>query len=585
MTAPAASHRIITDASGRPILVKRAAGPEGGARLTREAALLRDLAHPGLTRVVDLVQADAHTELHLAWVGPHSLATVTSVPAPDAGRVVAGVAEVLADLHDLGITHGRLTPDHVLLGADARPVLTGLADAVDDERGDRSADVAALGSLLTQLVRPLQDSSMIPSGRHRRGRHTGLAGALLTVADLAAADDRDIRPSARDLARRLHALAGPVGAHRSRRPRLGRLRRPHPPTDPMAPRPPTGLRIAPVAIDRQEARPHRDHDDAPTRVPPDDPLLRGAPPLPPPGAPHPPSGPGDEAADRPRPGTAQDTDGRGPHDGPLQRATPSPDRDQPGLPRAAASTAARPPTLEPGSPAAPATSPRSPTAARDHRRARARMAAVPRRRRLVVTAVMAAVLASLIATVALRSGPSTDVAVRTVPTTTAPVTGPRAAPTTDPAPETTTGVDGSGVDPLPPEDPAEDPPVGGCPPVTAGLAADIDGDGCPDALRIQAGRVTAGDTTWVVGRPGDAVAVADWDCDGTATVASLRPSTGEVFVFERWVTPGDELTVRALATVPGADGLRAVDDDGDGCAALTATEPDGTATDIPVRSA
>ena len=43
---------------------------------------------------------------------------------------------------------------------------------------------------------------------------------------------------------------------------------------------------------------------------------------------------------------------------------------------------------------------------------------------------------------------------------------------------------------------------------------------------------------YVVGRPGDLVATGDWNCDGTATPAVLRPETGEVAVFDRWPPPG-----------------------------------------------
>lgn len=108
-----------------------------------------------------------------------------------------------------------------------------------------------------------------------------------------------------------------------------------------------------------------------------------------------------------------------------------------------------------------------------------------------------------------------------------------------------------------------------CPPITGRAAADVDGDGCPDPVRIDGERVTVGPTTWVVGRPGDSLAVADWDCDGRATAASLRHDTGEVFVFDRWVDTGAALTVDASRTVRGAARLVAVDDDGDGCARLT----------------
>lgn len=77
-----------------------------------------------------------------------------------------------------------------------------------------------------------------------------------------------------------------------------------------------------------------------------------------------------------------------------------------------------------------------------------------------------------------------------------------------------------------------------------------------------------------VGRPGDEVAIGDWDCDGTATPAVLRPGTGEVFVFSGWAG-GTELVVRALRTIPNAASLVPLQLDG-GCAALHVELADGT---------
>ena len=56
-------------------------------------------------------------------------------------------------------------------------------------------------------------------------------------------------------------------------------------------------------------------------------------------------------------------------------------------------------------------------------------------------------------------------------------------------------------------------------------AADVDGDGCPEAVRIDGAQVVVDGARYDVGAPGDAVAVADWGCDGTDTPAVVRPST------------------------------------------------------------
>jgi hypothetical protein len=99
---------------------------------------------------------------------------------------------------------------------------------------------------------------------------------------------------------------------------------------------------------------------------------------------------------------------------------------------------------------------------------------------------------------------------------------------------------------------------------------DVDGDRCPDDVAVQAGVVTADGARWRVGEPADLAAVADWDCDGRATAAVVRPATGEVWVYDGWAPAGATATARPVPAVPdlaGAATARAVVDD-EGCARL-----------------
>jgi len=98
-------------------------------------------------------------------------------------------------------------------------------------------------------------------------------------------------------------------------------------------------------------------------------------------------------------------------------------------------------------------------------------------------------------------------------------------------------------------------------------AADVDGDGCPEALAVEGHAVSAGDARWTLGEPGDLVAIGDWDCDGVASPALLRPATGDVFVFPIWAPEGAPATVAAVRSVAGAAALRA-EPAPDGCDAL-----------------
>ena len=119
-----------------------------------------------------------------------------------------------------------------------------------------------------------------------------------------------------------------------------------------------------------------------------------------------------------------------------------------------------------------------------------------------------------------------------------------------------------------------------CPPVT-GVAVDHDGDGCPSAAVVGAGVVEIDGVRYGVGRSGDVLAVGDWDCDGIATVADVRPATGEVFVFDRWAAEEDEVVVTPVTTVAGAVDVDAADPDGDGCPALVVVDGDGVRTAVP----
>jgi hypothetical protein len=125
------------------------------------------------------------------------------------------------------------------------------------------------------------------------------------------------------------------------------------------------------------------------------------------------------------------------------------------------------------------------------------------------------------------------------------------------------------------EPPAGDPPCPTVPPP----AVDGDGDGCPETLRIDGHTVEIDGARWSLGRPGDVVAVGDWDCDGAASPALLRPPTGDVFVFAGWAGPDDPMTVPARDRIPGAVALRARPEP-QGCDALVVEQDAGAAAPV-----
>jgi len=110
--------------------------------------------------------------------------------------------------------------------------------------------------------------------------------------------------------------------------------------------------------------------------------------------------------------------------------------------------------------------------------------------------------------------------------------------------------------------------------VTTPLVADTDGDGCPEALRWADGALEAGDRHWAVGQAGDRVATADWSCSGRATLALLRPATGQVFLFGAWAEPGHDLVAHVAGQVDRGFAIRAADL-GDGCPRVAVERSDG----------
>jgi tRNA A-37 threonylcarbamoyl transferase component Bud32 len=455
---------VVTDERGRALAVKRAESRDEAARLRREADLLDAATHPGLVELVDLVE-EPELALSTGHLEGGSLAERRGLEVDEVAGAVAAVASTLADLHELGLVHGAVAPEHVLLDGDGRPVLCSLgygglagerrpaaapveAAFVDPRRAsvddtlDPSVDVYALGAILSSLL----------AGANGRPRG-GAADALRRLAERCTSALPADRPSARQLADGIHdqvpaaRLPGSPGAE---------------PPRPAAARPASPLESWRHAqVPRPRARP---------------PSTRAA-------------------------GIVV-TVAVGLVAGVIMlrsRAVPS-------------SRAEEPPASSTEGPAAePATT-----------------------------------------TVA---GPPADAAATGVP-----------APPAHPA---STGV------------PAPDRPVrttvarAGCAPVAGPLAADVDGDGCPDEVRFANGVVEAAGLRWAVGEADDAVAVGDWSCSGIRSLAVLRTSTGEVFAFTGWATPDHDVGAPLLARVAGARALRAADLDGDGCNELVVERSEG----------
>ena len=216
------------DASGRVVARKRSRDDADADRLAHEADVLTAAQHPG---VVELVVCEPDRDgmvLETVFVGTHSLDTAGPMSVERAAGLIAALAETVADLHDLGIAHGRIDPSHVLIGPGGRPVLCGFAGggrigtnppagtaaatgfgdpaATDEAPLTPQVDIFGLGSLLRALI--IDDASEvepIPERRFGFGRvRIPWSGyqrrALLTLADRATDETPLRRPPARRLA-------------------------------------------------------------------------------------------------------------------------------------------------------------------------------------------------------------------------------------------------------------------------------------------------------------------------------------------------------------------------------------------------
>ncbi len=176
---------------------------DAGEALRHEAALLRDLDHPGVIGFVALTDDERGLRLLTRYAGRETLATWQPQRLEELRRVSEEVAETVRHLHERGIVHRDIGPSHVVIDSLRRPLLCGFSAARRDAAEDNAeqlADVKDVGeTVLAALLR--LESQPRPGLRRHEQR---LFGRMQAVAQ-AAADGRV--PSSRALASRLRATA------------------------------------------------------------------------------------------------------------------------------------------------------------------------------------------------------------------------------------------------------------------------------------------------------------------------------------------------------------------------------------------
>ena len=480
-------------------------------RLQREAKRLSQACHPGVVEVIE------HTDekLVFAWAGGQTLATFRPEAAV-AAAVLAATASTIADLHELGVIHGRLDPTHVVIGADGRPRLCGLAGtevgAPDSTPAD---DVAALGRLIDGLIGPGTDHEPIPERRWSRRRLTGFQRrALQTLADHATADDPVCRPTARALAA---AIAEAVPEARIE----------PQPSAPPSERLPRHLFPLPAVVPSI-------HIEAGDHAAPG----------------HPSDQHGDNQPSSPM-GSKPDADtadtslvtnrqietgniGATGHDhfdrlDPVEPSAPTPfpaDSNVSGPETFLGMRVGRTPADDP-SIDHPTRSPSQRTGAGAHRP----------RNPLRAVAATAAIASVVVAAFQLGSNQTAAVARPSLAST----HHTESSTAVDNAPAST--IDTQPTQPSQCEtgiNPSRD---------AAGRAS---GGSCLERYQVDGTTIRVSGRSYTIGQPGDHVAIGDWDCNGTTTPGLIRPATGEIFLFERWAGSAAEISIAPTATVRGA---------------------------------
>jgi serine/threonine protein kinase len=170
----------------QPVAIKHlragiVANPELLTRFRREAAALRELNHPNIVKILEMVEQDNTYYLVMEYIDGGDLGSLLKtrekLPVAEAIKISLELADALSRAHHLGIIHRDIKPANVLIARDGTPRLTdfGVAriekeerltetggavgtldymppEAINGEPVDLRADIWAFGVMLFELL-------------------------------------------------------------------------------------------------------------------------------------------------------------------------------------------------------------------------------------------------------------------------------------------------------------------------------------------------------------------------------------------------------------------------------------------------
>lgn len=181
------------------VVVKRATGRDR-SRLRHEADLIERVGSRRVVELVELLDDDEHTDLVLVDAGARTVADLDLSTPELTLRALQRLGEAVADLHEIGWSHGAICAEHAVVAPRGTVRLCSMSSARPLGAGTTSDDdIAALLAVVHGVAaRPVDDLGPVAATRSRL-----TARRLRRLADRALHDQEHQGVEARELVRQL----------------------------------------------------------------------------------------------------------------------------------------------------------------------------------------------------------------------------------------------------------------------------------------------------------------------------------------------------------------------------------------------